>query len=110
MYRINFANYQLFVDNLETVCNSDFSCYRTSDGVVIQESIGRLGWTDYRHKHIYIPRGYASNWCDFKKRCNILHYVLQYLKMTNQTYEMTTYFNGRLQLTNSKGKVYACYL
>lgn len=110
MYRINFANYQLSVKNMDIVRDSDMSCYRAPDGVVIEESVGRLGWTNYMHERIYVPRGYSACWQCFKGRCRILHYVLQYLKMTKQSYEMISYFNGRLQLTNSKGKVYACYL
>lgn len=110
MYRINFSDYQLFVENLGVVHDGDMSCYRTSDGVVIDESVGRLGWMDYTHRRLSVPRGYAATWGSFKGRCRILHYVLQYLKITNQSYEMISYFNGRLQLTNSKGKVYACYL
>jgi len=110
MYKINFSNYQLFVENLEKINSCDNSCYRTSDGIVIQETLGRMGWVDYTHERIMVPRGYSNLWGDFKRKCNVLHYVLQYLKMTNQSYEMSSYFNGRLQLTNSKGKVYACYL
>lgn len=110
MYRINFSIYQLFVENMDIVRDSDMSCYTAPDGVVIEESIGRLDWTNYTHERIYVPRGYSASWYCFKGRCRILHYVLQYLKITNQSYEMFSYFNGRLQLTNSKGKVYACYL
>lgn len=110
MYKINFTEYQLFVENLDIVHDSNMTCYSAPDGVVIEETVGRLGWTNYTHERIYVPRGYSSNWQIFKGRCRILHYVLQYLKMTKQSYEITSYFDGRLQLTNSKGKVYACYL
>jgi hypothetical protein len=59
---------------------------------------------------IQVPtQSYSSYYHNFKNRMTLLYYLTKLFKHCNVPYKVRTYVN-RLNLTNEKGKIYACYL